>query len=120
LAEKSPNVEKFKKSLEENGAEMTDSLMSNLYRIVRELKSSKDAAGKTEIHPFMTTKDKKLRQTFPGLCIPDKPEIRMKYDGDGIEKPEVSDQDKKIVDDTMALLESLAPGPGKIEPEVKA
>jgi ATP-dependent RNA helicase DHX8/PRP22 len=80
LANKHKKFEKFKKALEKNGAEFSESFVTNLYRIIHTMKpvetnndqqSGDDniamLAGDDDVSSELKTKKNK----FPGLCIPD-------------------------------------------------
>jgi hypothetical protein len=90
--------------------------MNNLYRIIKELKNKKPAAAvpekqAAEVHPFMTAKDKKKRQLFPGLCLPDDDAARTMLEAELAAKAKEDQEkeaDKQVVDDAMALFESMA------------
>ncbi|XP_023311551.1 ATP-dependent RNA helicase DHX8 isoform X2 [Anoplophora glabripennis] len=101
LSEKNNTPDTFKKALIENGAEFSDSFMSNLLRIIQHMKP-KNKSGEDQ---KVQEKDS-LAQKFPGLAIPDEPQ-----------KPltnfELTDEnDEKMTDtvaDIMAQFEAHAP-----------
>lgn len=112
LAEKNKTFDKFKNVLLENGAEFSDSLITNLLRLIQHMKSAssktsglnlsevKNAAHLTEIE--------KKKQMFPGLAIPDDLKAAKLL----TETAEVKPVDKVHLDegeDLMAELEALAP-----------
>ncbi|XP_049866701.1 ATP-dependent RNA helicase DHX8 [Pectinophora gossypiella] len=124
LADKNPTFDAFKKALIENGAEFSDSFMTNLLRIIQHMKPTNSATQKC--NEPLESKDP-LAAKFPGLAIPnDKPQ---KFSSD----EEVSEDEKEekkgkrlttkdifkeekakgsgdtVVDQAMAELEALAP-----------
>ncbi|XP_026682940.1 ATP-dependent RNA helicase DHX8-like isoform X2 [Diaphorina citri] len=104
LADKSDNVESFKKALEENGAEFSDSFMTNLHRIILHMKPKPNRPA--------PTKSDLLSAKFPGLALPN--EIPQKLNLDEGKKSKKSKKPKEessmdVVDDAMAALEALAP-----------
>ncbi|XP_050344925.1 ATP-dependent RNA helicase DHX8 [Nymphalis io] len=122
LADKNPYFDDFKKALIENGAEFSDSFMTNLLRIIQHMKPVPNAVDKSD---EKDNKSNPLANKFPGLAIPnDKPPV--------FSSDEESDEDKKntrltskdifkveskvkessskdAVDEAMAALEALAP-----------
>ncbi|XP_065666929.1 ATP-dependent RNA helicase DHX8 isoform X2 [Hydra vulgaris] len=76
LAGKSKTVESFKSRLDKNGAEFPDSLISNLYRLIKALQPVTSSKKKAKKNVVDVEEDSKLalrKKKFPGLCIPDEP-----------------------------------------------
>nr|CAD7196347.1 unnamed protein product [Timema douglasi] len=128
LAEKNDTLESFKKVLVENGAEFSDSFMSNLLRIIQHMKPkiSKDSSSEPK-----SGKDA-LAEKFPGLAIPNDPSIQVVVEGNDLDKKnnKKKNREKKekvvksveddVVNDAMAELEALAPSQiGSTKVEVK-
>ncbi|KOB66746.1 Uncharacterized protein OBRU01_21069 [Operophtera brumata] len=120
IADKNPSADAFKKALIDNGAEFSDSFMTNLLRIIQHMKpvnANPDKSDRESSDP--------LANKFPGLAIPnEKPPIfssdEDSSDGEPDTKKRVTAKDmfkeeKKsiskdnIVDQAMAELEALAP-----------
>lgn len=131
MADKNPNFDNFKKALLENGAEFSDSFMTNLLRIIQHMKpvGSQNETNKTNIHT-----SNPLAQKFPGLAIPnEKPIFSSDNESDTDKKAFkrittsdiFKDESKSIVskdevvDQAMAELEALAPSNNKSS-EVKS
>ncbi|XP_006897952.1 PREDICTED: ATP-dependent RNA helicase DHX8-like [Elephantulus edwardii] len=99
LAEKNTTFDTFKISLVENGAEFTDSLISNLLRLIQTLRPpAKPCTSKDPVVKPKTEKEK-LKELFPGLCQPDNPSVRTMLDED----------DMKVAVDVLKELEALMP-----------
>lgn len=128
IADKNPAFDSFKKALIENGAEFSDSFMTNLLRIIQHMKPS-NTTQKAE-----TSQDHSnpLANKFPGLAIPNEKPPKFSSDEESEEEDEKStkrltakeifkeeskaDISDSVVDQAMAELEALAPsqgGPGK-------
>ncbi|CAF4843872.1 unnamed protein product [Pieris macdunnoughi] len=120
IADKNTNFDDFKKSLIENGAEFSDSFMTNLLRIIQHMKP---AAIQSE-NKDTTKPSNPLAEKFPGLAIAnEKPHFSSDDDSDSNEKSNkrittkdiFKDESKtqvgkdEIVDQAMAELEALAP-----------
>jgi ATP-dependent RNA helicase DHX8/PRP22 len=106
LAEENPKLEDFQKELIKNGAEFSDSFISNLLRIILLMKPAVcKKSGNLSLLDINPEKDS-LSRKFPGLAIPNK----------FAEEPEDDKVNKNtadsIVDDMMAELEALAPPEG--------
>ncbi|XP_034839845.1 ATP-dependent RNA helicase DHX8 isoform X1 [Maniola hyperantus] len=134
LADKNPTFDDFKKALIDNGAEFSDSFMTNLLRIIQHMKpigseNEKSDPNNKSSHP--------LAAKFPGLAIPnDKPAT---FSTDDESEEEVKDDQKtrritskdifkneskskescSVVDDAMAALEALAPSKSATKDESK-
>ncbi|XP_023237755.1 ATP-dependent RNA helicase DHX8-like isoform X2 [Centruroides sculpturatus] len=115
LADKNDSFDKFKEALVKNGAEFSDSFISNLLRIIQHMKPkrikskleeelSKESSKKVEKTELEIKKEK-----YPFLCLPNDPNIQTS----------LNDEDEKIVADVFAELESFAPKPKHIKEEKK-
>lgn len=100
----------------ENGAEFSDSFMSNLLRIIQLMKPPKITGNESfEDGTSFKTDDKTelLAIKFPGLALPNDPQISTESDETKKEdKKGVKDEkplSEMIVDDMFAELEALAP-----------
>ncbi|RVE54979.1 hypothetical protein evm_000346 [Chilo suppressalis] len=130
LADKNPTFESFKKALIDNGAEFSDSFMTNLLRIIQHMKPANSTEKSIEVHSDKNP----LATKFPGLAIPnEKPPIFSSddesSDNDKNEKKKKrmtskdifkgEDKSKKddVVDKAMAELEALAPSNSHTKPE---
>lgn len=116
LAEKNPSLPTFKKVLLENGAEFSDSFMSNLLRIIQLMKPPKITGNESfEDGTSFQTDDKTelLAIKFPGLALPN--DLQTSTESDETKKEDkkgVKDEkplSEMIVDDMFAELEALAP-----------
>ncbi|XP_012887398.1 PREDICTED: ATP-dependent RNA helicase DHX8 [Dipodomys ordii] len=98
LAEKNTTFDTFKSSLVKNGAEFTDSLISNLLRLIQTMRPpAKPSTSKDPVKP--KTEKEKLKELFPVLCQPDNPSVRTMLDED----------DVKVAVDVLKELEALMP-----------
>ncbi|KAL4714112.1 hypothetical protein ACJJTC_008466 [Scirpophaga incertulas] len=117
LADKNKTFDEFKKALIENGAEFSDSFMTNLLRIIQHMKPTKIVE-----HPLESIEKNPLATKFPGLAIPnDKPstfssdeeasdnENKKRVTSKDIFKDEKKSSSDKVIDQAMAELEALAP-----------
>ncbi|XP_008587181.1 PREDICTED: ATP-dependent RNA helicase DHX8 [Galeopterus variegatus] len=99
LAEKNTTFDTFKTSLVKNGAEFTDSLISNLLRLIQTMRPpAKPSTSKDPVVKPKTEKEK-LKELFPVLCQPDNPSVRTMLDED----------DVKVAVDVLKELEALMP-----------
>uniref|UniRef100_A0A2A4J898 RNA helicase n=1 Tax=Heliothis virescens TaxID=7102 RepID=A0A2A4J898_HELVI len=133
IADKNPTFDSFKKALIENGAEFSDSFMTNLLRIIQHMKPSNTTQKAETSHEHSNP----LANKFPGLAIPNEKPPKFSSDEESEEEDEKAtkrltakeifkDETKvkssdAVVDQAMAELEALAPsqgGPGK-EPSKK-
>lgn len=108
LAEKNDTFEKYKKVLDENGAEFSDSLVANLLRLINRMKpkppdAEKKSSDFTESIP-QTDKDLQ-KKLFPGLAIPNNPNVINMLKDEEI-KTEVN-EDKAVADNMLGELEAL-------------
>ncbi|XP_045785659.1 ATP-dependent RNA helicase DHX8 isoform X3 [Maniola jurtina] len=134
LADKNPTFDNFKKALVDNGAEFSDSFMTNLLRIIQHMKpigseSEKSDQNNKSSHP--------LAAKFPGLAIPNDKPATFSSDDEGEEEAKDDQKNKRItskdifknesktkelcsvVDDAMAALEALAPSKSGTKDESK-
>lgn len=96
MAEQNPKLEDFKRELIKNGAEFSDSFMSNLLRIILLMKP----VGSKSVNAADAPEKDSLAKKFPGLAIPNK----------FGEDPQAEGKDAdSIVESMMAELEALAP-----------
>lgn len=123
IADKNPTFDSFKKALVENGAEFSDSFMTNLLRIIQHMKPANNPSQKGETS---SESSNPLANKFPGLAIPNEKPPHFSSD----EESEEEKDEKKtkrltskdifkneaktktndsIVDQAMAELEALAP-----------
>lgn len=107
LADKHNDLKSFKTVLQENGAEFSESFVSNLLRIIQHMRPSKSSQG-TSNQP--TEKSDSLAYRFPGLAIPNEPQIPLS-DGEDERKTQekAKADDNDVVADLMAQLEADAP-----------
>lgn len=133
LADKNPTFDAFKKCLIENGAEFSDSFMTNLLRIIQHMKpvSSADKNDKT------ISSSNPLATKFPGLAIPNEkpPVFSSEESSDEDEKKnknnritnkdlfkeeaKVKESGGNVIDQAMAELEALAPSNLNVKKEEK-
>ncbi|KAJ1526803.1 hypothetical protein ONE63_008374 [Megalurothrips usitatus] len=135
LAEKNNTFESFKRVLDDNGAEFSESFVSNLLRIIQHMKPATSSASGSKLLEPKNPQDK-LAMKFPGLALPNDPEFQKKYEG--VPAPSLKEKKKKkkkdkekdkdlekedkadikhikqevqtdAIDDAMAALEALAP-----------
>uniref|UniRef100_A0A286XYC8 ATP-dependent RNA helicase DHX8 n=1 Tax=Cavia porcellus TaxID=10141 RepID=A0A286XYC8_CAVPO len=99
LAEKNTTLDTFKASLVKNGAEFTDSLVSNLLRLIQTMRPPAKASTSKDPVVKPKTEKEKLKELFPGLCQPDNPAVRTMLDED----------DVKVAVDVLKELEALMP-----------
>lgn len=110
LSEKNNTVETFKKALVENGAEFSESFISNLLRIIQHMRP-KTAKSKDEVK--FDHKDE-MAQKFPGLAIPNEPQKPFSDEEEKTEqKKQIANEDDEIVADLMAQFEAEAPSANK-------
>ena len=88
LAEEHKDFEDFKKALQENGAEFTDSFIDNLLRIIKHMKPAM---------PKKVTDKENIAEIIPCLALPNE-EVKPKQEETG-----------ENADDMLAYLESMAP-----------
>lgn len=105
MSEKHNTLESFKKVLIENGAEFSDSFVSNLLRIIQHMKPKKSNHNVTNIESIASDD---LSRKFPGLAIPNKP-TNIFNDGEIDDEKENVKEDIDIVADLMAQFEADAP-----------
>ncbi|XP_063359775.1 ATP-dependent RNA helicase DHX8 [Cydia amplana] len=126
LADKNPTFDAFKKALTENGAEFSDSFMTNLLRIIQHMKPPN---SKPETNEKERLNKNPLANKFPGLAIPnEKPVFSSDEESDDekdkkkrLTTKEIFKDEKNkssndnVVDQTMAELEALAPSKSGIK-----
>lgn len=111
LSEKHSTPQSFKKVLQENGAEFSDSFVSNLLRIIQHMRPSKNSATTSDKgHSQVDT----LAEKFPGLALPNEPQIPLVFDETeeemkDIKKDDILTNDGDVVADLMAQFEADAP-----------
>lgn len=117
LASKHTTFDGFKAVLLKNGAEFSDSFISNLLRIIQLMKpSNSDGAGGSK---NANSQNDPLAHKFPGLAIPNQDQKDLLLQEVKEQKKEdVKKKDIKDVDDAFAELEALAPS-HKTEDEKK-
>ncbi|XP_019857665.1 PREDICTED: ATP-dependent RNA helicase DHX8-like [Amphimedon queenslandica] len=109
LADKHSTLPKFKKALLKNGAEFSESFVSNLLRIIQTMRPPKpdgkkkklkegeeERGGEDQAEP-LNPEEKQKRKRFPGLCIPDGP----------VEDPVMTKEEKDSAMAAMNELEAL-------------
>ncbi|XP_053689377.1 ATP-dependent RNA helicase DHX8 [Sabethes cyaneus] len=112
LADKNPSLDGFKKVLAENGAEFSESFISNLLRIIQLMKPPKQKKGGTQYSDFEDDdRVKNLAMKFPGLAIPN---AKKGYESDEEMprediKANTKDVSHNVVDDMFTELENMAP-----------
>ncbi|XP_043530966.1 ATP-dependent RNA helicase DHX8 isoform X2 [Chiloscyllium plagiosum] len=100
LAEKNITFETFKGALVKNGAEFTDSLISNLLRLIQTMRppAKPSTSGKVETVKPKSEREK-MKELFPALCLPDTLPTKSLLDED----------DMKVAADALKELEALMP-----------
>lgn len=128
IADKNPTFDNFKRALVENGAEFSDSFMTNLLRIIQHMKPVNNAAQTSD--PKNEAQNP-LANKFPGLAIPNKkpPVFSSDEESESEEKSKKnvrltskeifknesrSKSNDEVVDQAMAELEALAPSSGSL------
>lgn len=104
LSETHETVESFKKVLEENGADFSDSFVSNLLRIINLMRPQKKKTAKSG-----NIKQNVLTTKFPGLSMPNVEPVRLDIDKNDESKSESNKEDDNVVADLMAQFEAEAP-----------
>lgn len=106
LSDKHSTFESFKKVLIENGAEFSDSFISNLLRIIQHMKPKK---GNQISSNVITNATDDMSQKFPGLAIPNKPLEPLSDEVESDDDTKKNKKDLDIVADLMAEFEAEAP-----------
>lgn len=123
LADKNETLQKFKKALKKNGAEFSESFVTNLLGIIQTMRPntgkekskkkkksrSNDFEESSEITDGPDLHEKKKQ--YPGLCIPD--------DTSHIQTLLVPEEDKHVAVNAMNELEALSMNPPKKEEKVQ-
>ncbi|KAG9473780.1 hypothetical protein GDO78_004205 [Eleutherodactylus coqui] len=99
LAEKAATFDSFKSLLEKNGAEFTDSLISNLLRLIQTMRPPAKPSTSQDANLKPKSGKEKIKELFPALCRPDNPSVRTMLD------PE----DVKVAADVLEQLDALKP-----------
>ncbi|CAL8099006.1 unnamed protein product [Orchesella dallaii] len=128
LADENPTFDGFRIALDKNGAEFTDSLTANLYRLIKHmrLKDKKEKGNVNKNNGTLAATDTKkaaMTEKFPFLAIPDNPDMQKLLQKDKEEKLKIEEQEKAktaVVDDMMAALESLAPSHKEDDVKIKS
>jgi len=109
LAEKHTTFDAFKAVMLENGGEFSDSLIANLLRLIKHMKSASSKTSNvnlSEVKKVVASAEvEKKRELFPGLAIPDDPKTRIML----LEEVKPTQKDVEVADDLMAELEAMAP-----------
>lgn len=104
LAEEHHAFDDFKRVLLENGAEFSDSFITNLLRIIQLMKPSP-----TTTHASLSNlKADSLAYKFPGLAIANRPQEELE-EAKEKKKLVVAKNEEAVADDMMAELEMFAP-----------
>lgn len=103
LADKNNTFESFKKALQENEAEFSDSFIANLLRIIQHMRPKKAATTSKEgFEDKPKTELEMKRERFPFLALPNDPNVN-----------KLLEEDVKVASDAFAQLEALAPAARK-------
>ena len=117
LAEKHKTFDEFKSVMLENGAEFSDSLIANLLRLIKHMKSANSKTSDVNLIQVKKTvysaETEKKRELFPGLALADNPKARTML----LEDVKLTTKDVEEADDLMAELEAMAPKEEKINIE---
>ncbi|XP_061611126.1 ATP-dependent RNA helicase DHX8-like isoform X2 [Phyllopteryx taeniolatus] len=98
LADKHPTLEAFKAALTQNGADFTETLTTNLFRLIKTMQTS--TCQEHEQQP--QSEQDKLKEKYPALCKPDDPVWMIK-------SRHVSKSDEQVAAAAMKELEMLMP-----------
>ncbi|XP_046446115.1 ATP-dependent RNA helicase DHX8-like [Daphnia pulex] len=117
LAEKHKTFDEFKSVMLENGAEFSDSLIANLLRLIKHMKSANSKTTDVNLAQVKKTvynaETEKKRELFPGLALADNPKARTML----LEDIKLTIKDVEEANDLMAELEAMAPKEEKISTE---
>ncbi|XP_054608608.1 ATP-dependent RNA helicase DHX8-like [Dunckerocampus dactyliophorus] len=69
LADKHPTFDEFKAVLTENGADFTETLIANLFRLIQTMRASTSSAQQQDVRG--KSEKEKLQEKYPALCQPD-------------------------------------------------
>ncbi|CAG5108336.1 Similar to DHX8: ATP-dependent RNA helicase DHX8 (Homo sapiens) [Cotesia congregata] len=89
---KNPTPDGFKQALRENGGELSDSFMENLFRIIQHMKPSKPSNNKDSVK---NTNQSGAARKYPGLALANSAPSAL--------------SDDEEVNEAMSILEALAP-----------
>ncbi|XP_077357992.1 ATP-dependent RNA helicase DHX8-like isoform X2 [Festucalex cinctus] len=98
LADKHSTFGEFKAALTKNGAEFTETLTTNLFRIIKTMQASTSQAPQQK----HKSEQDKLKEKYPALCKPDDPVWR-------ISSHQLSKTDERVAAAAMKQLERLMP-----------
>ncbi|XP_061764086.1 ATP-dependent RNA helicase DHX8-like [Nerophis ophidion] len=100
LAEKNQTFDGFKALLLDNGAEFTDSLISNLLRLIQTMRPPSKVSSSKETCDVLKPKSEKdkLKELFPALCRANEPPPKV-----------LDEEDVKVAADAMKELEMFMP-----------
>ena len=109
LAEKHNTFDEFKTVMLQNGGEFSDSLIANLLRLIKHMKSASSKTTDVNMHQVKrvaaSAEVEKKTKLFPGLAIPDDPSVRVRL----LEEIKPNKEDIEEADNLMAELEAMAP-----------
>nr|CAI5828306.1 unnamed protein product [Callosobruchus analis] len=108
LSEKNNTLVSFKKALLDNGAEFSDSFVSNLLRIIQHMQPKKKSKN-LEDDEFTEADKEALAIKFPGLAIPNEAQKPLVEEEFETEEEKLQNSDGDIVADLMAQFEADAP-----------
>ncbi|XP_077406138.1 ATP-dependent RNA helicase DHX8-like [Vanacampus margaritifer] len=98
LADKHPTFGEFKAALSQNGAEFTETLTTNLFRIIKTMQASTSQARQQK----PKSEQDKLKEKYPALCKPDDPVWTLS-------SHQLSKNDERVAAAAMKQLEMLMP-----------
>ncbi|KAK7010900.1 ATP-dependent RNA helicase DHX8 [Biomphalaria glabrata] len=110
LADKNNTFVSFKKALEEKEAQFSDSLIANLLRLIQKMKPKPKSFE--EVEKELDTKDDPdlKKKLFPGLALPNDPNVRKMLDD---ENGYSSEEDSSLKKKHSSLLEEVKPSSSK-------
>ena len=109
LADKNSNFDSFKRSLFKNGAEFSDSLIANLFRVISHMKqtsrlnNNEDEDDNDRIEDnYKPKEDIELKKAlYPFLAMPNNPNVKEMF------KDELDDLKKEVKNDVLDLMAQL-------------
>ncbi|CAH0554543.1 unnamed protein product [Brassicogethes aeneus] len=113
LSETHDTVSSFKKVLVENGAEFSDSFVSNLLRIIQHMRPRKSGQNSSKASSQPDADKNDLAFKFPGLALPNESQKPMEEEKKPADKPKEKKEDNDVVADLMAQFEAQAPSSNK-------